>query len=74
MFQHWAGHMPTPEGGIWELDYQPVYGGYLVQVREDRHHGVRRPFGDTRHSAGEMWELFRFANMSMSILEGESRT
>jgi len=46
--------------GAWRLDYNPTYGGFVVEQIDDEHGSISRPLGDTRVSAREFWERVHF--------------
>jgi hypothetical protein len=47
--------------GAWTLDYNPIYGGYVIEVIANTGGGVSQPFGSQRHPASEFCAMVRFA-------------
>jgi hypothetical protein len=47
--------------GKYYLDYNGVYGGYVVNKIVNKGGGVSCPFGHNRHKAAAMWDILRFA-------------
>ena len=47
-------------GGL-RLDYNSVYGGYVMEKIINASGAVTRPYGDYRRQAGEMYDTLHFA-------------
>jgi hypothetical protein len=64
-----ALHKPTDcwiEGGkarvgAWRLDYNPTYGGAVIEEMMNEGGGVRRPLGDYRMSPREFYYAVRMS-------------
>lgn len=50
------GQFCTIPGG-WELDYNPIYGGYVVEEILENSTGITQPFGANRRSARDFWQM-----------------
>ena len=51
--------------GNWSLDYNSVYGGYVIEEMYNKSGGVSQPFGSRRHSANQLIVMMRFAMDSL---------
>jgi hypothetical protein len=60
-------NVATPGG--YNLDYNPTYGGYVIGKIVNEAGGESRPFGDSRRSAGEMYDTLHFAVSVVRELE-----
>ena len=58
----------------YRLDYNGVYGGYNIEQIMPDNTGVRQPFGCERHKAREMFDMLRFANDALSIVNAVNAT
>jgi len=47
--------------GGWRLDYNPVYGGIVIEEIVNEGGGVSHPFGDRRLAPGEFLRTIMFA-------------
>ena len=56
--------------GAWRLDYNGVYGGYVVEEIVNSSGGVSLPLGEGRRKATEMWYAMHFA---LRTLENRKR-
>lgn len=57
--------------GAWQLDYNPVYGGYVVHELLD-HGGVTEPLGSERVSARELVKRVWFLTAALAIQRNAS--
>jgi len=55
--------------GGWRLDYNSVYGGYVVEEIANEFGAVSRPLGDGRVSAREFWERVHFTWRALQAKE-----
>jgi hypothetical protein len=53
--------------GAWMLDYNPVYGGFVIHQMGNEGGGVSCPMGHTRKPAREFCEAVRFAIDALGI-------
>lgn len=59
--------------GVWMLDYNPVYGGYVIEEMDNEAGGVSQPFGATRRSARDFVSACNFAMDAIRIASRETR-
>ena len=55
--------------GGWRLDYNPIYGGYVIEQIHNEFGGVEMPFGHSRKGAKELVETLWFARQAIRIME-----
>ena len=63
-FTHASGHRIArdyKDVGGWRLDYNGVYGGYVIEQIFNSSGAVSQPFGSSRRKAQEMWYSMHFA-------------
>ena len=56
---HWA--KDYKDVGGWELDYNSIYGGYVINTIYNVGGAVAQPFGAMRRNAREMYDTLYFA-------------
>jgi hypothetical protein len=56
--------------GAWTLNYNPVYGGFVIEEMATPGGGVFQPFGSQRRKAREFCGAVRFALDALWIKEG----
>ena len=66
---HWAKSFRDVGG--WELDYNAIYGGYVIHTIYNEAGAVDAPFGDIRRNAREMYDTIYFA---MRVLKYEEKS
>ena len=49
--------------GAYELDYNAVYGGYVINKLCNIKGAITQPFGSTRHKAAAFYDLLDFAEL-----------
>ena len=65
--KHFSDFMGIPlatsynDVGCMQLDYNSVYGGYMLNVIHNTSGGVAIPFGDSRYPANQFVAMLRFA-------------
>ncbi len=57
----------TARVGVWELDYNPIYGGYVVEEIHNEAGGICRPLGDTRMKGEQFLEALYMVNRALDI-------
>ncbi len=63
------GRFASIPGG-WELDYNAIYGGYVLEQIDDQGGtGVSRPFGDERRSARDFWRMVNDIERALYLAE-----
>ncbi len=55
--------------GVWELDYNPIYGGYVVEEIHNEAGGICRPLGDTRMKGEQFLEALYMVNRALDLKE-----
>ncbi len=53
--------------GCWEVDYNPTYGGAVIQEIVSKGGGVRQPFGSMRRKPREFCDTTRFAQDALRL-------
>jgi hypothetical protein len=56
--------------GAWGLDYNPVYGGYVIYEVANEGGAQHHPFGSERHKAAPFWYMMRFALTAIERCRG----
>ena len=56
--------------GAWMLDYNPIYGGFVIEEMFNEGGGVSRPMGDLRRNAREFCDAVRFAMDALAKVSG----
>lgn len=56
--------------GCWTLDYNPVYGGYIVEETVNAAGGVTHPLLGRRVSARELWNQLYAGNAALTLKGG----
>jgi len=56
----------APKVGCWLVNYNPIYGGAVIEEMMERG-GRDRPFGDTRRSPREFCDAVRFAITAVDL-------
>lgn len=51
--------------GAWSLDYNPVYGGFVIEEMHNAGGGVSQPFGSMRRTAREFCDAVYFAENAL---------
>lgn len=75
LFEHLVkalgGHIATSYNDVdgYQLDYNPVYGGYNIVQIANEGGGQSQPFGSERHGASEMWYMMRFALRAIEVAQ-----
>jgi hypothetical protein len=54
--------------GVWQLDHNSVYGGYVIEETCNDAGAVTRPLGDTRLSGPDMLEALRMAERAVDLV------
>lgn len=58
--------------GAFRLDYEPCYGGYVIEKISDDSTGVSHPFGSDRRRPTEMWDILHFALRTLESQENKT--
>lgn len=53
--------------GCWEVDYNPTYGGAVIQEMINTKGGVHQPFGSMRRKPREFCDTTRFAQDTIRL-------
>jgi hypothetical protein len=53
--------------GGWQLDFNSVYGGFVIEEIVTASGGVSHPFGDSRLKAGPFVDAMRFAERALDL-------
>jgi len=53
--------------GCWEVDYNPTYGGAVIQEMVNVSGGVHQPFGPMRRKPGDFCDATRFAQDAIRL-------
>ena len=59
--------------GCWTVDYNPTYGGAVIQEIVSKGGGVTQPFGPMRRKPGVFCETTRFAQDALRVDRGRAR-
>ena len=68
-----AGNENRAAVGVWMLDHNGIYGGYVIHEMYNDHGGVYEPFGGMRRSAGDFCAAVNFAMSALGLREGRVR-
>jgi len=53
--------------GCWEVDYNPTYGGAVIQEMMNTRGGVHQPFGSMRRKGRDFCDTTRFAQDAIRL-------
>ncbi len=56
--------------GGWQLDNNPIYGGYIIHEIHNKGGGVNTPFGTMRMKPAEFVAAMRFAMNALDLKKG----
>ncbi len=54
----------------WRLDYAPAYGGYAIRSLTKGTTGEGEPFGSSRRSARDLWQLVNDIERAFELKKG----
>ena len=54
--------------GGWTLDYNPIYGGYVIEEIMNEGGGVKHPFFSTRMTAANAYHAFHLARQAADLV------
>lgn len=59
------------ETKYWNLDYTPIYGGYIIEKIDPKNGSVSHPLGNTRLNRERMYEALDMTCLALELKKAE---